>query len=70
MKNANRPASPVENCITDDSGSYLGLTKREHFAGLAMQGMITSKYFGEFKADELSKMAIDFSDELLKELDK
>jgi len=42
MKNSNRTASPIENCICDDSGDFIGLTKREHFAAMAMQGFISN----------------------------
>lgn len=49
MNNANSPASPVQKQygkhgglmnINDESGP--GLTKREHFAGLAMQGLLSA----------------------------
>ena len=42
MKNSDRTASPVECCIIDNGGDYIGLTKREHFAGLAMQGLLAN----------------------------
>lgn len=47
-----------------------GLTKREYFAGLAMQGMMSSKYHGEFLGKGLSRIAVKMADELLKELNK
>ena len=56
-------AYPVENCITDDSGRYEGLTKREAFTMAAMQGIL-SHSFGRGDAD--AKCA----DALLKELAK
>jgi hypothetical protein len=47
MKNANRPAYPVEVNgngeglqTSDHSGMATGLTKREYFAAIAMQGII------------------------------
>ena len=52
-----------------------GLSKREHFAGLAMQGLISSftekasngRWGTEIK--ETIKCAIDYADELLKQLE-
>lgn len=46
----------------------LGLTKREYFAGLAMQKMID---FGSWDIrEEIIKRSIDFADELLKQLEE
>jgi hypothetical protein len=42
-----------------------GLTKREYFAGLAMQGMLASDYRGD-----IDIMAVKFADALLAELRK
>ena len=53
-----------------------GLTKREYFAGLAMQGLLTTKgveidksYASKEPVDVIKK-AIQYADELLKQLDK
>jgi hypothetical protein len=56
MKNGELPAHPVECQYGSDkleglrtgeySGFETGLTKREYFAGLAMQGIITGIYGG------------------------
>ena len=48
----------------------LGLTKREHFAGLAMQGFIAAGGAGMPNASELSGLAVKYADSLLAELDK
>ena len=81
MKNADKPINPVmmqqvgENEFRASKPSdpkewnipTEGLTKREYFAGLAMQGLLasnsgqTSKY--------LVKKAIESTDELLKQLE-
>lgn len=50
-----------------------GLTKREYFAGLAMQGLLSANamYQGRTNArDLLCQDAIAHSDELLRQLDK
>ena len=52
-----------------------GLTKREHFAVLAMQGLLASTLFTTSKTPEYWKndtieSAVEFADALLAELDK
>lgn len=70
MSNANELAYPI---LETEIGINLhhGLTKREHFAAMAMQAMISSKYYGEFKdKGGVSYLATKHADELLNELDK
>jgi hypothetical protein len=59
MKNADMPAMPILG-DTDGFISFLdgtkggrnyGITKREHFAAMAMQGMIASKFSSDFGAE-------------------
>lgn len=50
-----------------------GLTKREYFAGLAMQGLLSNweaLIRMGFRANEVEKFAIERADGLLKELAK
>ena len=73
MSNADMPAMPV----TDAKGPYkqesglvsIGLTKREHFAGLAMQGILTTvgTMWSE-DADECALYAVEYANALLKAL--
>ena len=70
MKNADKPINPV---LTQNP-SLIGLTKREHYAGLAMQGLISScdwnfTTFNKDLIEATSKNAIDLADELLKQLE-
>jgi hypothetical protein len=45
-----------------------GLTKREYFVGIAMQGLLSQ---GNWSSDEvLCKSSIEIADELLKQLDE
>ena len=63
-----------------DPVEYMGLTKREHFAGLAMQGMLASKFVGDFGTEinddsytmsmGLANNAVRYADALLEELGK
>jgi hypothetical protein len=64
------------NGVPFNEGIYYGLTKREYFAGLAMQSFITT-YISEedtisiidkCKVD-IARMAIAYADELLKQLE-
>jgi hypothetical protein len=49
-------------------GTSLGLTKRELFAAMAMQGFAASKY--KATADEFARYAVMMADDLLAELEK
>lgn len=83
--NGNAPAMPQSgtegvggdlNSSEDWGGS--GLTKREHFAGLAMQGILSSKHVMDFaKENEVELMdkaiaivSVNYADALLEELEK
>ncbi len=61
MVNSGRPAFPTR--AGDD---FVGLTKREYFAGLAMQGINAS---GNYRP-EISALAVKQADALLLELSK
>ena len=75
MKNEDKPINPIPEHFDKYQNENIGLTKREYFAGLAMQGLISSftekaSYGGwgtEMK--ETIKCAIDYADELLKQLE-
>lgn len=84
MKNADKPINPIfEDNLIDPGYSNdtqliclnNGLTKREYFAGLAMQGLISSftekaSYGGwGTEMEETIKCAINYADELLKQLE-
>jgi hypothetical protein len=86
MNNADMPAMPLTgDAYTDINGTAncqgsiqdgMGLTKREHFAGLAMQAMISSKYYGDFnetaheRPEGIAVNALRHADALLTELNK
>ena len=74
MNNADMPARPIFNSEGfPTSDGYLderlaqGLTKREHFAGLAMQSLING---GESRFVTIAKSSLKAADALLAELDK
>lgn len=77
MKNADKPAMPCEDIVErDEKGnlygplkSGLGLTKREYFAAMAMQGLSSSEYSG-CSPEQLAANAVINADALLAELEK
>ena len=85
MKNADKPINPSTSTKINDTEffeyniphgerQYSGLTKREHYAGLAMQGLLAlpdKGTFGSFdKAIEwMCEVSVKFADELLKQLE-
>lgn len=64
MENGKQPV--LGNQFEDNKG----LTKREYFAGLAMQGMLGDPNSSNFKPKFIAGLAVDFSDALLAELSK
>ena len=83
MKNADKPINPIVQEENIGQGGKIlmcteyGLTKREHYAGLAMQGLLancnggmTSGGSRTFSPNEISKLAVLHADELLKQLEE
>ena len=83
MNNGNMPANaifndegfPTHEGHVDGEEFCSGLTKREHFAGLAMQGFLSNRLEvpstgGKTLVDFIARCSIDYADALLKELDK
>jgi hypothetical protein len=76
MNNGDMPAMPLNveiwECSTDPSKGTVdcyGLTKREHFAGLAMQAC-RSRLSNYPSWSDLVSDAVEIADALLKELEK
>ena len=74
MNNSDSPAMPIsvsssldEIICSSDFEYGEGLTKREHFAGLAMQGLCSDPNMSVLV---LVKLAVVTADALLKELEK
>ena len=80
MNNANKPITPLHSCdgtlFTDgndvdfikDTGAFVGLTKREHFAAMAMQGVLASAAVNTQNYDEIGAISVAAADAVLKEL--
>jgi hypothetical protein len=74
MKNSEQPAFPINEETTDrvDSGIniYTGLTKREYFAAMAMQGLLSNKNATSGNnPDYIATRALQHANELLKQLE-
>jgi len=74
--NSEQPAFP-EPFVNDPRlaiSHTKGLTKREYFAGLAMQAYISMQPYSETKnygnTEHVIKKALEYADELLKQLSK
>ena len=88
MKNADKPINPSTSIKISDTEffeynlpnkerQYSGLTKREYFAGLAMQGLLANCNGGMtsggnhvFSPNGISELAVLHADELLKQLEE
>ena len=68
MKNSEQPIKSMTEYETENS-HYWGLTKREYFAGLAMQGMLANKDANTFNAESTAEISIKYADELLTQLE-
>lgn len=79
MENAEQPINPVPHVNQDGTiqyDAYFGLTKREYFAAVAMQGLLANNHpnfwgnrHGQCAEGEIAKEAARHADELLKQLD-
>lgn len=60
-ENSSNPAFPVKSVMDYEHG----LTKREYFSGLAMQGLVANMNFSEADEQTLAELAVDQADQLL-----
>ena len=74
MKNSDKPAYPLQlqegesSELTGKLGNADGLTKREYFAAMAMQGLCNNLH--PKNVADMPSLAVVIADALLKELDK
>ncbi|MGM0783859.1 MAG: hypothetical protein ACQEUM_07090 [Pseudomonadota bacterium] len=68
MKNADKPAKPVPGLMEDPD--FNGLTKREYFAAMAMQGMQANPSYDEVSLEDMARVAADAAATLLAELER
>lgn len=68
MENKDTSAFPV--IVPDGDYRQPGLTKREYFAAMALQGYVSAGSTGMPEPDQLAAYAVAAADALLAELDK
>lgn len=76
MTNAEKPAFPNELSQEHEDQNYTGLTKRELFAAMAMQGLLSNPDYNRPSLREhmvtipnTVKAALAYTDELLRQLE-
>lgn len=62
--NANYPARP----IASDAPYYAGLSKREHFAGVALQGLLAASGGEGLLWEDVARFSVQIADMMLVEL--
>lgn len=73
MTNKDNPAFPAKKQMHDSEGNYLftdsysGMSLREYFAGLAMQGFCSD---GSTRTDIIPSLSVGIADALIAELNK
>jgi len=65
MENGKHPVHPTKANVP-----YEGLTKREYFAAMAMQGIFNKGDAYSFDPDKNCKRAVQYADALLKALEE
>lgn len=75
MTNANDPSSPIQPIfdrygdISNERFPFVGLTKREYFAAMAMQGILASR--NDYATPEdVAKYSVSMADALIERLNK
>ena len=71
--NPNEPAFSKPSFYHPDGGLVspnTGLTKREYFAAMALQGIIANKDGLDIKIERIVESAVDIADALIEELNK
>jgi hypothetical protein len=66
MNNSDQPIYPINE---DDKVGCLGLTKREYFAAMAMQGLLAADTDFMMKMEYTVECAVSHADALLKEIE-
>ena len=73
MNNGDEPITADKKFQDPKDGHYynvVGLTKREHFAGLAMQGLLSGDIEDNLTIGHIATCSVEIADALLKEINK
>ena len=66
MENGKNSAHPINDLTTV---SQMGLTKREYFAAMAMQGILSNPNRG-YQVEKVVAASLEYADGLLNEIEK
>lgn len=69
MDNASEPAFAMGMANESDNHMQEGLTKREYFAAMAMQGLMTRGREGYLTVERVGEISVEQADALLKALE-
>ena len=69
MKNEDKPINPIPEHFDKYKNENIGLTKREYFAGLAMQGMLANSSLNNLKEETVAEISVLCADKLLENLE-
>lgn len=67
--NANEPINPIRGKMQGEK-DFKGLTKREYFAGLALQGLLASGRRATDEPWKIAEAAVKQADYVISELEK
>jgi len=77
MTKPNDPINVIDGMYASDAiqSDNTGLTKREHFAAMAMQGLLSGRRAGiyEFKRElelKIAELSVNIADDLIKALNR
>ena len=70
MKDNVEIAKEYTDWIVTTGGYARDMTMRDHFAGLAMQGLLTAEIVGDYSNDHVAEIAYVIADAMLKERNK
>ena len=65
-----KPNEPIITVEYNNNYISTGLNKREYFAAMAMQGIISNKDGLDIKIERIVESAVDTADALIEELNK
>lgn len=69
MTNPNAPINSIPD-LTKHPSTWIGLTKREYFAAMAMQGYISCREFDNLSEEQLAMCSVVQADALIKALNE
>ena len=67
MKDNIEVAKEYTDWLVKNGGHLESLTLRDHFAGLAMQGLLTAEIVGDYSNEHVAEIAYVIADAMLKE---